>query len=485
MRITLFFILLPFLGMGQTKIGSDINGLTEGENNGRSVSISADGTIVAVGAHLNDNNGTDSGCVRVYKNISGSWIQQGADINGEATGNQSGYSVSLSSDGTTIAIGAPKNNTNGTNSGHVRIYKNIAGVWTQIGNDIDGQTAGDQSGFSVALSADATTVAIGSPYNTNNGNDSGLVRVYKNIAGTWTQQGTDINSGNFYDASGRSVVISSDGTVVAIGAPYNSLNGGYSGRVRVYKNIAGVWTQEGLDIRGVSANNISGFNISMSSDGTTIAIGAIGTGNNSGQVRVFKNIAGEWIQDGNNINGEATNDTAGRSVSISADGTVVVVGADGNDGNGTGSGHARVYKKTAGVWTQVGIDIDGETADENSGFSIALAADGNTVIVGAPYNSTNGTSSGVARVYDIAPLLSSDSFVLSHFNVYPNPAPNILNIQLSDGLTLEKVTLYSNLGQVVKEAKSNTIDVSSLAQGTYYAEVLTNKGKSAKAIIIE
>jgi len=106
------------------------------------------------------------------------WIQQGTDIDGEAAGDYSGWSVSLSSDGSTVAIGALNNDGNGNRSGHVRIYKNISGTWTQQGSDIDGEAAGDQSGHSVSLSSDGSTVAIGAPYNDGNGSASGHVRIY-------------------------------------------------------------------------------------------------------------------------------------------------------------------------------------------------------------------------------------------------------------------------------------------------------------------
>ena len=60
---------------------------------------------------------------------------------------RSGYSVSLSSDGSVVAIGAYANDGNGGNSGHVRIYENNNGTWTQIGSDIDGEGSSDYSGL--------------------------------------------------------------------------------------------------------------------------------------------------------------------------------------------------------------------------------------------------------------------------------------------------------------------------------------------------
>jgi len=72
-------------------------------------------------------------------------MQLGADIDGEAAGDQSGTSVSLSSDGTRVAIGAPYNDGNGFIAGHVRIYEDSAGTWVQLGSDIDGEAAYDDS----------------------------------------------------------------------------------------------------------------------------------------------------------------------------------------------------------------------------------------------------------------------------------------------------------------------------------------------------
>ena len=101
--------------------------------------------------------------------------QIGADIDGEAGNDYSGWSVSLSADGTTVAIGARWNDGNGADSGHVRIYERSGNTWNQVGADIDGEAASDNSGWSVSLSADGTTVAIGA---SGNGGYSGRVRIF-------------------------------------------------------------------------------------------------------------------------------------------------------------------------------------------------------------------------------------------------------------------------------------------------------------------
>ena len=91
------------------------------------------------------------------------WEQIGIDLFGDAPGDSFGFTgLSLSKDGSIMAVGAQFNDDNGTDSGHVRIFENINNTWTQIGSDIVGQYAYDQCGVSVDLSDDGKIVAIGS-----------------------------------------------------------------------------------------------------------------------------------------------------------------------------------------------------------------------------------------------------------------------------------------------------------------------------------
>lgn len=491
MKKNLFYLALlsTMTFYSQTQIGIDIDSEAASDYFGYSVSFSANGNALAVGAPLNDDNGNNSGHIRIYGKMYGVWTQIGVDIDGEVADDRSGQSVSLSADGSTVAIGAPLNDGNGMNSGHVRVYQNISSVWTQIGSDIDGEAADDRFGSSVSISSDGSIVAIGAPLNDENGSNSGHVRVYQNISGVWTQIGTDINGEAANDNSGSvgEVSLSSDGNVVAIGARLNQGNGSHSGHVRVYENISGVWTQIGADINGEAVGDLSGFSVSLSADGNFVAIGAVennGNGNNSGQVRIYENISGVWTQIGADIDGESAYDRFGWSVSISSDGSVVAIGSYENDGNGTDSGHVRVFENISGVWTQMGIDIDGEAAGDGFGLSVSLSADGSSVAVGAPYNGGNGTVSGHVRVFDLSALLSLEANEISkNFTAYPNPVNNQLQLELSPYLEFKKANIYNYSGQLVLQSKKPYINVSSLSSGIYFLEVETNKGKGVKKII--
>jgi len=386
--------------------GADIDGESVADYSGFSVSLSANGTRVAIGAPLNDDNGSSAGHVRVYDWDGSSWIQLGVDLDGEAAGDEIGTSVSLSANGTRVAIGAPLNdNGNGVNAGHVRVYDWNGSAWMQVGTDIDGEAAGDKSGFSVSLSDDGTHLAIGAYLNDGNSTSNiGHVRVYKWSGTAWTQVGSDINGEAAGDLSGSSVSLSANGLQVAIGAPRNDVNGANdAGHVRVYSWNGSTWLQLGSDIDGVAQSDLSGTSVSISDDGTKLAIGAYGNdgnGTNSGKAQMFQWDGVDWQQMGTDIYGEAAGDLFGRSVSISTDGMRVVIGAYGNDDNGVDAGNARVYDWNGNTWIQVGVDIDGEAAGDESGFSVSISADGSHIAIGAYKNDgVNGNVSGHVRVY--------------------------------------------------------------------------------------
>ena len=190
-----------------TQLGTDIDGEAAGDESGQSVSMNQDGTIVAIGANANDGTGNLAGHVRIYQYSNNSWTQLGSDIDGEAAEDQSGYSVSLSSDGTIVAIGAQYNDGTASNAGHVRIYQYSNNSWTQLGSDIDGEADGDLSGYSVSLSSDGTIVAIGARQNDGTASNAGHTRIYQYSNNSWTQLGSDIDGEAGGDESGYSCLL--------------------------------------------------------------------------------------------------------------------------------------------------------------------------------------------------------------------------------------------------------------------------------------
>ena len=403
-------IILAFLGISTNiplnaqwrQQGGDIDGEAANDLSGSSVSFSSDGSTLAIGAEGNSDNGNAAGHVRVYQWNGRAWVQQGADIDGEAAGDRSGASVSLNSDGSTLAIGAVENDDNGGNAGHVRVYQWNGSAWVQQGADIDGEAANDRSGIAVSLSSDGSTLAIGALWNSNK---AGHVRIYQWNGSAWVQQGADIDGEAVDDRSGVAVSLSSNGSIVAIGAVWN---GPFTGHVRVYEWDGGAWVQRGTDINGEKGGDTSGSGLSLSSDGSTVAIGAVendGNGENAGHVRVYQWNGSAWVRKGADIDGETAGDQSGISVSLSSDGSMVAIGANLNDGNGNKAGHVRVYQWNGSAWVQQGADIDGEAEDDQSGRTISLSSDGSMVAIGAQWNDGNGNAAGHVRVYTTNPVL--------------------------------------------------------------------------------
>ncbi|MCH7524026.1 MAG: T9SS type A sorting domain-containing protein [Bacteroidetes bacterium] len=116
---------------------------------------------------------------------------------------------------------------------------------------------------------------------------------------------------------------------------------------------------------------------------------------------------------------------------------------------------------------------------------MSLSSDGSIVAIGATGNDGNGSSSGHVRVYDLSALLSSDNFVLSQFNIYPNPVKEQFTIQLKQGLELQNVNIYNSLGQLINSTTKRIVGTKGLSSGLYYVEVVTNQRKATKKIVIE
>ena len=182
------------------------------------------GHALAISAPHHDES---KGTVKIYQfNIpTGNYVQLGNDIDGEGNGDQSGTSLKLSSDGTTIAIGAILNDGNGNDAGHVRVFAWDGMSWVKRGDDIQGGSAGDQFGTDVSLNSDGTILAVSS---SQNNNSRGYVKVYDWNGSSWIQSGNIITGSSSGDSCGNSISLSNDGSILAVGCPSNVSASGYA-----------------------------------------------------------------------------------------------------------------------------------------------------------------------------------------------------------------------------------------------------------------
>jgi len=386
--------------------GSQINGSTSGEQSGHSVSINSDGTVVAIGTHLFDGGvGTDSGTTRIYEWNGSAWALKGNQINGLVAAEFSGYSVSINSAGTIVAIGAYHNSQGFNYAGTTRIYEWSGTAWVLKGSQINGLTAGENTGVSVSLNSAGTIVAIG-----GNNISPGKTRIYEWSGTAWVLKGSQINGLTPTESFGTSVSINSDGTVVAIGAPgFDGGAGVNSGTTRIYEWSGTAWVLKGSQIDGLTVVEGSGYSVSINSDGTVVAISASsfdgGEGTNSGTTRIYEWNGTAWVLKGSQINGLTAQENSGRRVSLNSDGTIVAIGADSNDEAFANAGTVRIYEWSGTAWT-LKKQINGLTPGELSGWSVSLSSSGSVVAISAQsFHGGVGTNSGTTRIYESKQLL--------------------------------------------------------------------------------
>ena len=382
-------------GTSETEIrsllGSRIYGVAEQDDSGKATAINSNGDIIAIGAPSNKRNGAYKGLVRVYQYTNSTWSQLGQDISGESSGtfdSRIGSSLSINGDGTILAVGSEASRV-------VRVFQYSNNTWSPIGQDITGNDP--YYSQSISLNNNGTILAIGSSYGDGNGEDSGHVEVYQYSSNTtWSQIGGNLQGSVAGEFFGYSVSLNNDGSILSIGGlAYNTGNG----VVRIYQYSNSTWSQLGTDLTGSHLDERFGGAVALNNDGTILAASAPYNdtdGSQKGHVRIYQYSNNAWSQLGNNIVGEANGDELGYSLDINGDGTVVIAGSPYNDGNGSQAGVARIYKYSNGSWIQSGLDIDGENAGDQCGWKVSINNNGDTFVVSSPYYNN---SQGYTRVF--------------------------------------------------------------------------------------
>lgn len=330
--------------------GSDLNGF------GSELRLSGDGNTVIVGAPFSSKEtGESEGCILIFEwkkgflAEKGKWMQKGETIYGENTWDFLGASLAINDEGSTIVAGSGRRSQN-ENTGYVKVFQwdEVYSEWKQKSSTIYDRSLSGLYGFSVDLDGEGRTTAVGVPsYGREN---EGYVKIWHHpyFKDGYQQVGKRINGIHKNDKVGDILRISSNGDVIAVSSK-SELND-YQTRlyeVRVYRNKNKEWEAMGSFIKNENSSIGLITSVEMNHIGHTIIIGSSSSDSadqNAGQARVFEWNGKNWCKKGEDIFGESKDDSLGKSVSISADGNIIVVSATGSDKKGHDSGQVKVYE---------------------------------------------------------------------------------------------------------------------------------------------
>lgn len=324
---------------------------------GKSVTLSADGQVMAVGAYLRNQSAVDQGGVYIYDRSGSSWVQRGSVMVAPdaLTNDYFGYGLELSGDGQRLAVGAIGRNTPATDSGSVYIYDLNGATWELQATVLTASdaAASDQYGSSLSFAKDGDMLAVGAQLWEGSFSDQGGVYVYDFTGSSWVQRGSVLVAPDAAasDRFGRSVSLSSDGTILVVGA--HRRDGGLTdqGGVYTFDWSGGAWVQRGsvLVAADAAASDLFGQSVELSADGSILAVGSpqhnSGTAG-QGAVYLYRRNGSSWDAwpDSKLIAPDpGVNFQFGDDISFSSDGAILAVGSSQRTGTYTNQGAVYTY----------------------------------------------------------------------------------------------------------------------------------------------
>ena len=384
-----------------------------GDRFGTSVSLSSDANTLVVGSLWEDPDGiSNAGSVYVFTRSGSTWIeQQKLTASDKEESDVFGVSVSLSSDGNTLAVGALAEDPDGIDrAGSAYVFTRSGSTWTEEQKlTASDKQAIDYFGASVSLSSDGNTLAVAAYYEDPDGlGDAGSAYVFTRSGSTWTEEqkltASDKGAG---DNFGRSLSLSSDGSTIAIGVQYEDPDGiGNAGSTYVFTRSGSTWTEEQkLTASDKQATDYFGASVSLSSDGNTLAVGAWTEDPDgldyAGSAYVFTRSGSTWTEEQKlTASDKQPQDSFGVSVSLGSDGNALVVGAGQEDPDGIDrAGSAYVFTRSGSTWTEKQkLTASDKGPNDLFGSPSYLNYEAGVLVLGASYRDI-GDLSNIGGVY--------------------------------------------------------------------------------------
>lgn len=374
----------------------DAHSIREDDRFGHSVAL--DGDFAAVGAIGDDIAGKDAGSIRIFEREENEWeeLQRLSPEDAQA-GDWFGYSSDL--EGSTLVIGAPRNDDRGGNAGAVYVYGWEDGKWNERAK-LFAEDAGVGARFGHSISLSEGRLAVGAWGDSSAGLRSGAVYLFVQDEGQWIQEAKLIASdARPLEDFGRSICLERDRLLV--GKPGDATRGFSTGAAYVFQNTSDGW----MEMAKLTSSDGAGsdhFGASVSINGEVLVIGAPARdelGESSGAAYVFGYLGSRWAELEKLVPRDGVPGAQfGSTVKIH--GGRVVVGASNDSRAETGVGAAYEFGRRLGVWHQFRklTASDGAQAD---GLGWSLDFDGETLLAGANHADDRGLNSGAVYSFDM------------------------------------------------------------------------------------
>lgn len=386
-----------------------------GDFAGVSVAMSADGLLALVGAPRDEfGQFQDEGTVRVFARVAGAWVEQPmlrAALAGQ--GDQLGYAIALSDDGSRALVGVPYDDTaKGVDTGSARVFVRAGPNWVEEAELLPSDAATqDLLGLSVAISGDGSRAFVGAlGDDVGAATNAGSVRVFVRSSTAWAEETTLTAMTPAVDEGfGIAVSANTDGSVVIVGASLADTAAGLNaGAATVFRRTGTAWAPEAKLTAGDGASD-DGFGaaVSLSGDGASALVGAVRddtpAGVDFGSVRYFTRdpSTGSWAEAATVVAADpAAVPGFGLGLVLRRDGRRAVIGSAAANGN---AGAAGVFTLTGSTWTyDVPLRFSLADAGQSFGVSLALPAAANVALVGAPgFDQTGLVDRGAAVVFGL------------------------------------------------------------------------------------
>jgi len=347
---------------------------------GYSTSLSSDGNTLAIGGYQDNTN---QGATWVFIRSGTTWTeQQKITVTDNIGAAGFGYSTSLSSDGNTLAVGGYLDNSG---QGATWVFTRSGTTWTEQQKITVTDNIGNaELGFSVSLSSDGNTLASGG-INDNSG--QGATWIFTRSGTTWTEQQKITVTDNIGNASfGYSTSLSSDGNTLAVGGYIDNSS---QGATWVFIRSGTTWTeQQKITVTDNIGNANFGYSTSLSSDGNTLAVGGYVDNSGQGATWIFTRSGTTWTEQQKiTVTDNIGNALFGASVSLSSNGNTLAIGGN-QDNNGIGA--TWIFTRSGSSWTQQASKLvgTGNIGTSNQGWSVSLSSDANTLAIGGPQNNS-------------------------------------------------------------------------------------------------